>query len=66
MAEHDPESVLFVCLGNICWPFVTEMVFRRLTLGENISHNWVVSNSAVPSTETRMEAVVSVTGTFSV
>lgn len=49
------KSVLFVCLGNICWSFTTKVVFRKLTLGENISHNRAINNRAIPSAETGME-----------
>ncbi|XP_069351385.1 low molecular weight phosphotyrosine protein phosphatase isoform X2 [Eulemur rufifrons] len=47
MAEVVPQSVLFVCLGNICRSPIAEAVFRKLVADQNVSDNWVIDSCAV-------------------
>ncbi|KAM4818091.1 low molecular weight phosphotyrosine protein phosphatase-like [Thomomys bottae] len=47
MVERSPKSVLFVCLGNICWSPVAEAVFRKLAADQNVSDNWAIDSGAV-------------------
>lgn len=36
MAEQMPNSVLFLCLGNICQSLITRAVLRKLVTDQNI------------------------------
>uniref|UniRef100_A0A8C6G4R8 Low molecular weight phosphotyrosine protein phosphatase n=1 Tax=Mus spicilegus TaxID=10103 RepID=A0A8C6G4R8_MUSSI len=47
MAEVGSKSVLFVCLGNICWSPIAEAVFRKLVTDKKVSGNWAIDSSAV-------------------
>jgi hypothetical protein len=47
MAEVGSKSVLFVCLGNICWSPIAEAVFRKLVTDKRVSGNWAIDSSAV-------------------
>ncbi|XP_048193833.1 low molecular weight phosphotyrosine protein phosphatase-like [Perognathus longimembris pacificus] len=47
MVEQSPNSVLFVCLGNICRSPTAEAVFRKLGADQNVSDNWAIDSGAV-------------------
>ncbi|XP_045727836.1 low molecular weight phosphotyrosine protein phosphatase-like [Mirounga angustirostris] len=47
MAEQLPKSVLFVCLGNICWSPIAETVFRKLVNDQKLSDHWVIDSGAI-------------------
>ncbi|XP_050807018.1 low molecular weight phosphotyrosine protein phosphatase isoform X1 [Gopherus flavomarginatus] len=41
------QSVLFVCLGNICRSPIAEAVFRKLVTDESIENKWMTDSGAV-------------------
>uniref|UniRef100_A0A5F9CD96 Phosphotyrosine protein phosphatase I domain-containing protein n=1 Tax=Oryctolagus cuniculus TaxID=9986 RepID=A0A5F9CD96_RABIT len=46
MAQAASKSVLFVCLGSICWSPIAEAVLRKLMTYQNVSDNWKVDSAA--------------------
>uniref|UniRef100_A0A4X2JRD4 Low molecular weight phosphotyrosine protein phosphatase n=1 Tax=Vombatus ursinus TaxID=29139 RepID=A0A4X2JRD4_VOMUR len=47
------ESVLFICLGNICCSLIAEAFFSKLVNDQNISDKWKLDSEAISTCEIR-------------
>ncbi|XP_078255310.1 low molecular weight phosphotyrosine protein phosphatase isoform X1 [Rhinoraja longicauda] len=47
MAGGGQQSVLFVCLGNICRSPIAEAIFRKLATDQGVINKWMIDSAGV-------------------